>query len=268
MHSRCCYVLPLYAFSTCLFLVNLYQLLSYNPTVQTDERPSFAEDKIISQLSLTPAPNSSNEDTKLILLPNGYPPHVYPERLTFLRDKCPFSMCALTDNPKNLERADAVVFQGDFNPNFAQPYKRPPRQIWIYYQLESPIHTQPLGKYSSLFNWTATYRMDSTIVTPYAKLVRRPALRNSTLLRTNRTNLAACFMSNCDTTNHRWNYIKELQKYVQVDVYGTCGPLVCTRHNEHDCQKMLREKYKFYLAFENSNCIDYISEKFFQNALR
>ena len=31
---------------------------------------------------------------------------------------------------------------------------------------------------------------------------------------------------------------------------------------------MLDTHYKFYLAFENSNCQDYISEKFFVNGLR
>jgi hypothetical protein len=33
------------------------------------------------------------------------------------------------------------------------------------------------------------------------------------------------------------------------------------------CLDILDTKYKFYLAFENSNCQDYITEKFFVNGL-
>ena len=33
---------------------------------------------------------------------------------------------------------------------------------------------------------------------------------------------------------------------------------------EDECWRKIARKYKFYLSFENSNCVDYISEKFWQ----
>jgi len=67
-------------------------------------------------------------------------------------------------------------------------------------------------------------------------------------------------------------YAAELGKYIQLDIYGSCGTLSCTRYSggspgQDPCSNMLRKDYKFYLAFENSNCRDYITEKLYWNAL-
>jgi hypothetical protein len=35
------------------------------------------------------------------------------------------------------------------------------------------------------------------------------------------------FVSNFDSESKREVYVKELQKYIDVDVYGKCGPLKC-----------------------------------------
>ncbi|EUB56138.1 Glycoprotein 3-alpha-L-fucosyltransferase A [Echinococcus granulosus] len=51
----------------------------------------------------------------------------------------------------------------------------------------------------------------------------------------------------------------------QVDIYGR-GNLELVE-NAHPFQ-WLSKRYKFYLAFENSNCRNYITEKAFINALR
>ncbi|OXA43282.1 Glycoprotein 3-alpha-L-fucosyltransferase A [Folsomia candida] len=49
-----------------------------------------------------------------------------------------------------------------------------------------------------------------------------------------------------------------------IDLYGRCGTLTCP---EEDCIQFLQRNYKFYLAFENCNCEDYITEKFFVTGL-
>lgn len=55
--------------------------------------------------------------------------------------------------------------------------------------------------------------------------------------------------------------------FFKVDIYGDCGPYSCSRETEDACFQMLERDYKFYLAFENANCKDYVTEKFFVNAL-
>jgi hypothetical protein len=78
----------------------------------------------------------------------------------------------------------------------------------------------------------------------------------------------AWFVSNCLETNNRKQYAHELQKYIPVDIYGKCGTKKCPRSTEAECFEILNRDYKFYLAFENANCKDYITEKFFKNSLR
>ena len=61
-------------------------------------------------------------------------------------------------------------------------------------------------------------------------------------------------------------YVEELKQHLPVDVYGQCGSLKCPRSAPDHCSSLLKNKYKFYLAFENSLCKDYVTEKFFANA--
>lgn len=47
----------------------------------------------------------------------------------------------------------------------------------------------------------------------------------------------------------------------------SCGNMSCSKSNHSECLRHINENYKFYLSFENSNCKEYITEKFYQNAL-
>jgi hypothetical protein len=66
--------------------------------------------------------------------------------------------------------------------------------------------------------------------------------------------------------HRREQYVEELQKHIIVQVYGSCerqphfGVVHGTRSHA-DFSKLMRSGYKFYLAFENTLCIDYFSEK-------
>lgn len=198
-------------------------------------------------------------------------------RTVFLRDKCPVNSCELTTSLKDAEQADALFFKDRFLWPF---YKRKPHQVWILFLLECPLHTQAFKNLKNVFNWTATYRHDSDLVAPYEKFVAYnssfdyvPGQKNQPLkvlenFAANKTKKVAWFVSNCNAKNRRLEYAKELGQHIEVDIYGSCGNKKCPRTLTNKCFKMLDKDYKFYLAFENSNCKDYITEKFFVNGLR
>ena len=84
--------------------------------------------------------------------------------------------------------------------------------------------------------------------------------------RKHKKNIAYWVASHCPTDNKRENYVKSMQQFINVDVYGKCGNLTCPYQKQRNpCEDDLALKYYFYLAFENSNCVDYISEKFWRN---
>ena len=82
-----------------------------------------------------------------------------------------------------------------------------------------------------------------------------------------KTKLVAWFVSNCAAKNARLEYARSLSEEISVDIFGSCGELRCSKREGEQCRDKLREQYKFYLAFENSDCKDYVTEKFFTNSL-
>ncbi|KAL5788320.1 hypothetical protein ACOSP7_005269 [Xanthoceras sorbifolium] len=76
------------------------------------------------------------------------------------------------------------------------------------------------------------------------------------------TALAAAFISNCGARNFRLQALEALEKEkVKIDSYGGCHR---NRDGRVDKVETLK-RYKFSLAFENSNEEDYVTEKFFQS---
>ena len=58
--------------------------------------------------------------------------------------------------------------------------------------------------------------------------------------------------------------VQKLEKYIQVDTYGHCGDHALPKtKNDHKCGSFC-QKYKFYLAFENSFCSEYVTEKLYK----
>ena len=63
-------------------------------------------------------------------------------------------------------------------------------------------------------------------------------------------------------------FVESLQASLSPGRCQGWNALNCPRSNDRHCDSLLRDDYRFYLSFENSNCRDYITEKFFHNALQ
>jgi len=201
----------------------------------------------------------------------------------FISHKCPIDSCSITRNPKDLKVADAVYIEGFKTPMLKNLLPKSRNQVWIVTGGESPPLNSHMNIFDShglgnLINWTMFYRRDSTISVPYGKFETFPnftriedyPLHEGVNYATGKTKQVAWFVNNCDYGTHsgRGNYANELSKYIKVDIYGRCGKLKCPKSEMGKCLQMLRKEYKFYLSFENNCCKDYITEKFFSNALQ
>ncbi|XP_060078748.1 glycoprotein 3-alpha-L-fucosyltransferase A-like [Ylistrum balloti] len=230
----------------------------------------IGDDRIVSQMEFVPGIHGE----KKVLWTRASDFNVNPGDRIF--SSCPVKHCTIIEDD-NFPKIDAKMWNMQFSymdiPRFNPAKTKQEDQVWIIYNLEGPLATPDYYLLDNLFNWTASYRRDSTIVTPYERWRPYKDVKPSTKKRNyaaGKSRKVAMFISNCDTTNGRMNYVHELQKYIDIHVYGACGDgsHQCDRfENQTACIETLRRHYKFYLAFENCNCRHYITEKFFVNAL-
>jgi alpha-1,3-fucosyltransferase len=200
------------------------------------------------------------------------------EIVPFVKNKCPVINCELTNDKNKLNTSDYVlIHMRDLIHNL--PQSRPINQRWIQYLWESPTNSKfDFKKFENFFNLTMTYRLDSNFTSRYQSELDMVWSINESYIsnhdyHANKTKFAAAIISNCnDKFSNRINYINELKKFIQVDVFGKCGTFKCSSEykygafslvNDDDCKKLISKEYKFYFSFENSICTDYITEKFF-----
>lgn len=211
----------------------------------------------------------------------------------FIDRNCTFTNCYVTSNRTYLgdyTKFDLIAFCGPeavrMNKN-SLPERRSPHQKFAFASIESSDNYPVCSdKLNNVFNWTWTYKLASEAKWGY--IVVRDANRNIIGPKKNmhwlrlaemdpvsdelkeklkkKTKAAAWFVSNCYSRSGREIFVKQLQaalkKYnLNVDIYGKCGPLKCSRDDQDGCNKMLSTNYYFYLSFENSFAEDYVTEK-------
>ena len=187
---------------------------------------------------------------------------------------CECKNCIISHNKSKLLTADAVIFyigirnerMGKYPPVH---YKnRNPNQAWIFTSAEPPEHYYNID-YKSPFwrntmNWSCLYRLDSDIPNPYGYLIRSDEFNmlDYESMYDKKTRNALWIVSHCHVASARRKFILEMiSNGFDVDILGSCSQ----DGQKVDGDKLLQivSSYKFYLAFENSLCVDYITEKYF-----
>lgn len=180
--------------------------------------------------------------------------------------------CSVTTDKSTIKEADAIVFHLlDLYIWERPPQYRAPHQVWVLHNNEPPPHQYYTGRslvYSRFaFNWTLSYRRDSTIRCPYGRSWRKAKTAGEKHRYENfaegKTKMTYGVISNCVDDAGRYSYVKRLREHTPLDLYGRCGNLTCPRNGS--CEALLKP-YRFAVTFENSNCKYYTSEKFW-NAL-
>ncbi|KAK3733515.1 hypothetical protein QZH41_007526 [Actinostola sp. cb2023] len=123
-----------------------------------------------------------------------------------------------------------------------------------------------------------SYRKESDVYAPYGDFTPLDCQEMLTATRRlgrrdfseGKNKMVAWICSNCRDDVGRLEYASKLARYIKVDIFGKCGKLNCSKGTytrlSNDCKLKLKQ-YKFYLAFENSRCVDYITEKYWEVGL-
>lgn len=186
---------------------------------------------------------------------------------------CPHQNCVLQqcDSFDYIERANLVLFLQENTlilPRIAEEARS--KQTWVLGTIESPVWPWTLvnEKLDYYMDATATYRQDSDILWQYGLTQTRveEGEINKELINS-KTKGAFAYVSNCRSKGYdRLGLMKELSKYVDVEIQGSCGHKPKCEPDDESCEHAEISPYHFYLSFENSLCTQYITEKFY-NAL-
>ncbi|XP_063288455.1 3-galactosyl-N-acetylglucosaminide 4-alpha-L-fucosyltransferase FUT3-like [Pelobates fuscus] len=213
--------------------------------------------KTVGQQNMTV---SSNTKDILVLV------WVWPFGTHFPLDTCRIasgiSGCKMTADRSQYSVADAVVMHHVdimYDQKSLPQEPRPHNQHWVWFNMEPPLIIKNLHFLDNLFNLTMTFRQDSDIYRPYGRIVVLKEPRKLTIPA--KSKLVSWVVSQWYPGVARTAYYEELRKYIPIDVYGKKNMTL----SWNDFFKTISQ-YKFYLAFENSNYKDYITEKFWSNA--
>lgn len=189
---------------------------------------------------------------------------------------CPFT-CRVVNSTDfhGVEEADVVIFALDYihdrYPSMNQQARQ--QQYWFVMSYESSAYSfnHFPANMDGKFNGVMAYRRRSAVYYPWGKTI--PLQHHATLgaeinFAENKTKGAFAYISNCDSMDYnRMDVVKKLSKYIDIDIFGKCGNKNPPCENlkkggNPECEAQMHKPYRFFIAFENSLCKDYITEKF------
>ena len=158
--------------------------------------------------------------------------------------------------------------------------QKPSGQLWALQTGESQSRIEiDLAKWNGYFDYSFTFKQDSDWRYRWASSLELHNDANATEWQdVSQVVKALWFVSNCneegeyEVTSVRVEYAVELAKYIQLSIY-TRKELCEANINKHgrklvvnlpDEKQPSLSDFHFYLAFENSLCEDYITEKFWK----
>lgn len=211
--------------------------------------------------------------------------NMLPEKM----QKCLFRNCFATKNKLYFSDEtyfDVLLFNVvDLYRNMTLPKKRLDRQKYIFVSREPPALFTPSPQLNGYFNLTWTYKSHSDITLRYVIVKDRkgnvigpsenvpwmdinamkPVSKKIKRKLQSKYLPVAWLVSHCYTPNKRELFVQALQDelinyQLQIDIFGRCKENLCAE-DEEQCHAMIETNYYFYLAFENSFCDEYVTEK-------
>ena len=181
-------------------------------------------------------------------------------RTPFEQMGCPVTNCELTTNRSQFDESSLILFHVRSQIDYFPDKINASLQRFVHLIYESPVNCHLCPEYADKFDLTASYRKESDFASIYWTDSGLEWANNSDFkmidFHSNKTEFAAALVSHC--VNDRFIYLKELQNYINLRIYGKCG-IPCT-----NCRQYIGDNYKFFFVFENSICNDYVTEKLFE----